>query len=395
MPVSKPSLLNHRNHFLKSVAPNEIRAFDDTFSQIPDIIKLTLGEPDFNVPAPIKEAVNHCVAADDSHYAPATGSSDLRTAAEHFLADRYHLNYRAKDEITITIGVTEGIYASLTALTNPGDRVLIPSPTFPLYASVAALNGAEPIFIDTSQTDFLLTPAALKKALARYGSNLTTLILNYPGNPTGAIYQPAQLQALADILKDTDITVIADEIYSELTYDQSHTSIASYLPEQTLILNGVSKSHAMTGYRIGFIAGPADLLQPVNLVHALSVTAASNPAMAGAAFALASEEGQQATLLMRKAYQNRRDYLLPKLRQLGFTVANPAGAFYLFAKIPVRFGDDDAAFAQLLAQEGKVTVIPGHTFGPGGKGYIRLSYATSMHQLQTAVARLTDFLNQH
>ncbi|WP_195318051.1 aminotransferase class I/II-fold pyridoxal phosphate-dependent enzyme [Weissella cibaria] len=380
------------NERLTQIQPNAIRAFDAQISDVADILKLTLGEPDFNVPPHIKQAAIDSILADDSHYAPAAGTQALREAAVHFLADRYNLQYDADSQVIVTLGATEGIYDTITAVVNPGDRVLIPAPNFPLYDPTVVLAGGVPTYVDTSATDFLLTPDQLQGAIDTYGDQLVAVVLNYPSNPTGATYTSEQLSALADVLRGTDITVIADEIYSELVYDGQHTSIAQYLPDQTLVLNGVSKSHAMTGYRIGFVVGPTKLIRAVGLIHQFAVTSASNPAMAGAAEALGTEAGRQDTLAMKAEYAARRDYLVKALRELGFAIPQPAGAFYVFAQIPDGLEQDDVAFSLALAQEGKVAVIPGSAFGIGGAGYIRLSYAASLADLQTAVARIAAFI---
>lgn len=380
------------NERLTQIQPNAIRAFDAQISDVADILKLTLGEPDFNVPTHIKQAAIDSILADDSHYAPAAGTQTLREAAVHFLAGRYNLQYDADSQVIVTLGATEGIYDTITAVVNPGDRVLIPAPNFPLYDPTVVLAGGVPTYVDTSATDFLLTPDQLQGAIDTYGDQLVAVVLNYPSNPTGATYTSEQLSALADVLRGTDITVIADEIYSELVYDGQHTSIAQYLPDQTLVLNGVSKSHAMTGYRIGFVVGPTKLIRAVGLIHQFAVTSASNPAMAGAAEALGTEAGRQDTLAMKAEYAARRDYLVKALRELGFAIPQPAGAFYVFAQIPDGLDQDDVAFSLALAQEGKVAVIPGSAFGIGGAGYIRLSYAASLADLQTAVARIAAFI---
>ena len=391
MPTMKPSLTTTFNANLTKVKPTNILVFDREVSAVPGIVKLTVGEPDFPVPAVAKQAAIQAIEADDSHYAPGTGSTTLRQAISHFLADRYDLHYHAANEIAVTIGATEAIYASLFALINPGDEVLIPTPTFPLYATMVEMLGGQAVTVPTAAPDFVLTPAQLKATLKAH-PKLKAIVLNYPANPTGVTYSAAQLKALATILAETNLIVISDEIYSELLYTGHHVSIAQFLPGQTLILNGASKAGAMTGYRIGFIAGPAELMQKVNMVHSIMITAPSDPAMAAAVPIFGSEAGQQATLEMKAAYQARRDFLTGALTKLGFEVATPNGAFYLFAKLPAAAGSDDVAFATRLAKEGRVATIPGSYFGAGGEGYLRLSYATSMANLELAVTRLTQFL---
>lgn len=391
MPTMKPSLTTTFNANLTKVKPTNILVFDREVSAVPGIVKLTVGEPDFPVPAVAKQAAIQAIEADDSHYAPGTGSTTLRQAISHFLADRYDLHYQAANEIAVTIGATEAIYASLFALINPGDEVLIPTPTFPLYATMVEMLGGQAVTVPTAAPDFVLTPAQLEATLKAH-PKLKAIVLNYPANPTGVTYSTAQLKALATILAETNLIVISDEIYSELLYTGHHVSIAQFLPGQTLILNGASKAGAMTGYRIGFIAGPAELMQKVNMVHSIMITAPSDPAMAAAVPIFGSEAGQQATLEMKAAYQARRDFLTGALTKLGFEVATPNGAFYLFAKLPAAAGSDDVAFATRLAKEGRVATIPGSYFGAGGEGYLRLSYATSMANLELAVTRLTQFL---
>lgn len=393
MPAVKPTIMKNLNKNFARLKPVGIREFDYKASAIPGIIKLTLGEPDFNVPEAMKAAAIQSIQDNDSHYAPGNGTVALRKAIAHFMADRYNLTYDPDSEIAVTIGATEGIYASLATVTNPGDEVLIATPTFPLYSAVTTLLGSNPVEINTSADGFVLTPDHLQQALAAH-PNAKALVLNYPSNPTGVTYTRDQIKALADTVKDTNLTVIADEIYAELVYNGHHTSIAEFIPGQTLVLNGASKSHAMTGYRIGFIAGPKELMGPVSATHAMMVTAASDPAMAAATAAFATPAGKEATLQMKAAYQKRRDFLVAALRKLGFEITTPNGAFYVFAKLPAKFGDDDVKFATALAEKGKVAVIPGAYFGAGGKGHLRISYATSLDNIKAAVDRIKHFVEE-
>lgn len=393
MPAVKPAIMKNLNKNFARLKPVGIRQFDYQASTIPGIIKLTLGEPDFNVPEAMKEAAIKSIQDNDSHYAPGNGTVALRKAIAHFMTARYNLTYDPDSEIAVTVGATEGIYASLTAITNPGDEVLIATPTFPLYSSVTTLLGSTPVEIDTSADNFVLTPARLKQVLKEH-PNAKGLVLNYPSNPTGVTYTHDQVKALAETIKDTNLVVIADEIYSELVYNGRHTSIAEFIPDQTLVLNGASKSHAMTGYRIGFIAGPKELMGPVSAAHAMMVTAASDPAMAAATAAFATDAGKVATQQMKAAYQERRDFLVTALRNLGFEITTPNGAFYVFAKLPAKFSTDDVKFATDLAQKGKVAVIPGSYFGAGGQGHLRISYATSLDNIKAAVERIKHFVEE-
>lgn len=389
-----PQLTGRLNSCLSKIAPNEILSFDARVSTIPDMVKLTLGEPDFDVPEAMKAAAVESIVTNDSHYAPVSGTPALREAISHFLKDRYNLSYDPAKEICVTCGATEAIYMSLKTFINPGDKILIPTPTFPLYASVTLLLGGEPVYINTKESGFVLTANQLETALTKHGDAIKAVVLNYPSNPTGATYTPEQLQAIATVLSDKPVAIIADEIYSELLYEGKHHSIAEYAPGQTLILNGASKSHAMTGYRIGFVAGPAALVGPVTLNHAFATTTLANSSMAAAACAFSTEEGKQATAQMRTQYQARRDYLAGALAEIGFESVSPTGAFYLFVKIPDFLEQDDEKFANELADEAKVALIAGRYFGPGGEGYLRLSYATSMEVLQEAVARIAAYVDK-
>ena len=393
MPATKKEILSRLNNNFAKLTPGGIREFDYQVSSIPGIIKLTLGEPDFNVPAAMKQAAIDSINANDSHYAPGNGTLALRQAIAHFMQDRYQLDYDPENEIAVTVGATEGIFASLSTIINPGDEIIIPTPTFPFYMAVTKILGGIPIEVDTSSDGFVLTPERLQNVLGEH-PNAKGLVLNYPSNPTGVTYTQDQIKALADTVKSTRLIVIADEIYSELVYGATHTSIANYIPEQTLILNGASKSHAMTGYRIGFIAGPQELMKSVSAIHAMLVTAASNPAMAAAVAAFDTDEGKTATQEMKEAYEQRRDFVVNSLQKLGFRLINPQGAFYIFAKIPAQYGNDDLKFATDLANEGKVAVIPGSFFGAGGQGYVRISYATSMDTLKQAMTNIAEFINK-
>lgn len=394
MPEVKQSILSSLNKRLDLVKPGAIRAFDNEISSIPDILKLTLGEPDFNVPNHIKQAAIDSINNDDSHYAASNGKIELRQAAADFLKDRYDLDYDAQEEIIATVGATEAIYTVLTSILNEGDKVLLPTPIFPLYIPITLIDGAEPVFMDTSANGFVLSPEMLKAAIAEHGDKIKAIVLNFPSNPTGVTYTAEEVQALADVLRDTNIIVISDEIYSELTYDAKHASMAKYLPEQTILLNGVSKSHAMTGYRIGFLAAPAPLVARLGLIHQFTITTATNSAMVAATEALSTAAGKQDTLDMKAEYQKRRDYVYDQMTQLGFTVPKPNGAFYIFAKIPAELSQDDVAFARDLAYKNKLALIPGSAFGPGGEGYVRISYAASMTTLQEAMKRLGEYIKE-
>jgi aminotransferase len=397
MPNTKPGLLQNLKHTYDDLQPNPIRVFDAEASKTPGVVKLTLGEPDFNVPQHIKQAAIDSINNDESHYGPSNGWPKLRQAATGFLKDRYDLDYDADTELVVTVGATEALHSCLDTVLNPGDKVLMPSPTFSLYDQLIRINGGIPVYINTEATGFVLTPEQLEAAIAEEGPSVKAILLNFPSNPTGVTYNKEQVDAIAAVVAKTDIIVISDEIYSELTYGSTHASFAKALPEQTLLINGVSKSHAMTGWRIGFIAGPANLMKRVALAHAFNVTVASNPAMAGATEALSTEAGREDSEAMKAEYIKRRDYVVGEMTKMGFSIPEPNGAFYVFAKIPEGCIQDDTEFCYDLLRKNKLAVIAGGGFGPGGEAHVRISYAASMDTLKEAMKRLAAYVaeNKH
>ncbi|MDC2806390.1 aminotransferase class I/II-fold pyridoxal phosphate-dependent enzyme [Leuconostoc suionicum] len=381
------------NDNLNKVKPSPIHSFDEKVSDIPNILKLTIGEPDFSVPQHIKDTALAAISADDSHYSVSAGKKILRQAASDFLNDRYGLDYDPAEEIITTVGATEGLYALLAAILNPDDKILIPTPAYPVYAEMTRINGGHPVFIDVSEDKFVLTPDHLREIIATE-DHIKAIIITNPSNPTGVTYTAEQLKDLADVVRETNILIISDEIYSELSYDAPHVSMASILPEQTIVVNGVSKSHAMTGYRIGILAGPAALMKKINMVHGFVIMTPSNPAMAAATEAFKSAESKDDTLWMKEQYKKRRDYLVEKMTKLGFEMATPSGAFYMFAKIPADLNQNDVEFAYDLVDRQQLAVVPGSGFGPGGAGYVRISYAASLDMLETAMNRLESYCEE-
>ncbi|MCW6146979.1 aminotransferase class I/II-fold pyridoxal phosphate-dependent enzyme [Lactiplantibacillus plantarum] len=389
MSINSETLVNHMNHEIAAIQPSDILAFNAEIANIPDIVRLTLGEPDFNTPEHVKQAAIESIEADESHYAPSNGTLALRTAAAEFLATKYDVHYDPASEVIITAGATGGIYTALTSILNPGDEVLIPTPIFPLYIAIVKLAGATPVFMDTSDNGFVLSPDQLQTALAAHPKT-KAVVLNFPSNPTGVTYRHDDLKALAAVLADQPIFVLSDEIYSELTYGEPHESIANYLPTQTILLNGVSKSHAMTGWRIGIMCAPKAITAQLGKIHQFTVTSTTTNAQAAATEAL--KNGLDDAQVMKREYQERRDYLYDALNDLGFQSAKPEGAFYLFSKIPAGLPQNSMAFCRELAHEARVALIPGSSFGPGGEGYVRISYAASMADLKTAVTRIRTYV---
>lgn len=378
------------NQVVEKIAVSDIRQFDAEVSKIPGIIKLTLGEPNFNTPEHIKEAAIQAIRDNHSHYTPNSGIPELRSATAAYYNEKFNLNYTPEQVIT-TIGATEGINASLQAILNPGDTVIVPTPVFPLYMPITMVNQGNFITVDTSEDGFILTPEKLRETIkAHPDKTFKAVVLVYPSNPTGVTYSADQLEALSVVLKEYGLWALCDEVYAELTYTGTHTSLSQFLPDQTIVITGLSKSHAMTGWRIGYIMGPVPFIHQVVKTHQYMVTSPTSASQYGALEAML--HGQDDCNIMKKEYLERRDYLGAELRRLGFEVASPDGAFYLFAKIPAQCGTDSWAFVRDLAVKAKVALIPGISFGPGGEGYVRFSYAASMADLEEVVRRLEAYL---
>ncbi|MGV3028456.1 pyridoxal phosphate-dependent aminotransferase [Streptococcus hyovaginalis] len=384
--------VSHRyNHNLDQLEVSLIRQFDQSISGIPGMLRMTLGEPDFPTPQHIKDAAKAAIDENKSYYTGMAGLLELRQAASDFVKEKYGLTYDPETEVLTTIGATEAISASLTAILEPGDRVLFPGPGFPIYEALTKMLGGEFIEIDTSKTAFVLTPEVLEEAILAQGDKLKAVILNTPTNPTGVVYTRQQIEALANVIRKYPIFVISDEVYSEITYtEEGHVSIGEYLPEQTIVINGLSKSHAMTGWRLGFIFANKALCQQLVKSHQYLVTSATTITQYAAIEAL--RNGKDDALPMRKKYRKRRDVIVEALIDLGFEVIRPDGAFYIWAKIPGEAGKDSYAFLEKLAHEKAVALIPGIAFGPYGEGYLRISYAASMEVIQEAMKRLREFM---
>lgn len=391
MPELSADLYGTVSHKLDALQPSGIREFNKEVSKIPGIIKLTLGEPDMATPEHVKQAAIRSIEEDDSHYAPQMGKPELLEAISDYIQNTRDVHYDPQTEIIATVGATEALDATLFAILNTGDKVVVPTPIFSLYFPLIEMTGATVVQVDTSADNFVLTPKKLEEVLEEEGKGVKAVILNYPSNPTGREYPQEVLAGLAEVIKKHHLYAIADEIYSELVYGVEHYSIATMIPERTIFISGLSKSHAMTGYRLGYVAAPAKIMANISKIHAFLVTTVTNNVQVAAAEALTN--GLNDPLEFRKIYQHRRDLLVAGLKKLGFEMLTPEGAFYLFAKIPAQFGTDDVAFAKQLAKEAKVGVTPGSAFGKGGDGYVRLSYASSDENLTEAIKRIGEFLD--
>ncbi|HHY6913008.1 TPA: pyridoxal phosphate-dependent aminotransferase [Streptococcus pneumoniae] len=381
------------NKQLDKIQVSLIRQFDQVISEIPGVLRLTLGEPDFTTPDHVKEAAKRAIDQNQSYYTGMSGLLTLRQAASDFVKEKYQLDYAPENEILVTIGATEALSATLTAILEEGDKVLLPAPAYPGYEPIVNLVGAEIVEIDTTENGFVLTPEMLEKAILEQGDKLKAVILNYPANPTGITYSREQLEALAAVLRKYEIFVVCDEVYSELTYTgEAHVSLGTMLIDQAIIINGLSKSHAMTGWRLGLIFAPAAFTAQLIKSHQYLVTAANTMAQHAAVEALTA--GKNDAEPMKKEYIQRRDYIIEKMTALGFEIIKPDGAFYIFAKIPAGYNQDSFAFLKDFAQKKAVAFIPGAAFGRYGECYVRLSYAASMETIKEAMKRLEEYMRE-
>ncbi|MFR0555264.1 pyridoxal phosphate-dependent aminotransferase [Loigolactobacillus coryniformis subsp. coryniformis] len=381
------------NQIVKKIAVSDIRQFDNEVSQVPGMVKLTLGEPDFNTPEHVKQAAIKAIEDNQSHYTPNPGIPALREAAAAYYNEKFNWHYQAENVIT-TVGATEGIAAALQAIVNPDDVVIIPTPIFPIYIPDTLLNHGQVVFIDTSADGFVLTPERLEATIKAQGDKVVkALVLNYPNNPTGVTYNHEELAGLAKVIAKYQLWVVSDEVYAELSYSEPHESLANFIPEQVIVVNGLSKSHAMTGWRVGFLLAPKAVTDEIIKSHQYMVTAPVTLVQYAALEAMTN--GKEDSQVMAKQYVERRDYLIKSLEPLGFEMARPDGAFYLFAKIPANCPQDSWTFVRELAKTQKLALIPGISFGAGGEGYVRISYAASMENLHKAVERLTAFVQVH
>lgn len=391
MPKLANDLSLTKNTRLNSLGPSKIRAFDEKASQIPGIIKLTIGEPDLNTPDHVKNAAIADIEANDSHYAPQAGKLELLDAISKYLERSLDVKYDPKTEICVTVGATGALNDVFMSILNPGDKILVPTPVWALYFQLIKLTGAIPVQIDTSKDGFILTPEHLKSVLQNEGKGAKAIILTDPSNPTGRVYPETTLKALAEVITEYHLFSVTDEIYGELVYDNNvHHSLSQYIPERNILISGLSKAYAMTGWRLGYIAAPADIMKTIQKVNAFLVTSVTDNVQAAAIEAL--NNGQADPLESRKIYEDRLKFMKAGLEKLGFEMSTPQGAFYIFAKIPDSFGTDDEAFANELATKAKVGVTPGRYFGQGGQGYVRMSYASSTEQLKEALKRIAKFV---
>lgn len=375
---------------VKEIEISGIRRFFNLVTQYPEAIQLTIGQPDFPTPAHIKQAAKQALDSDLTSYTPNAGIPDLCRAATQFIEQKYGLLYQPETEVLTTVGASQAIDITLRTILEPGTEVILPGPVYPGYEPIIRLCGAVPVYVDTTDTDFKMTAERLKEKLTE---NTRCVILPYPSNPTGCVLTTAELEELAEVLKERDVFVLSDEIYSELVYEQKHASIASIpeMREKTIVINGLSKSHSMTGWRIGFAFAPEYLIRQMLKVHQYNVTCANSIAQYAAIEALTV--GIDDALAMRQEYESRRDYVYERLRGMGIHIVQPQGAFYLFPSIH-RFGLSSNDFALRLLEEEGLALVPGDAFSAYGEGFVRISYAYAREVLEEGCNRLERFIQR-
>ncbi|WP_026574623.1 aminotransferase A [Bacillus sp. UNC438CL73TsuS30] len=373
---------------VKNIKISAIREIGNKVANDPSIINFTIGQPDFVTPDSILEAGKRAIEAWKTGYTHNSGVPELRQAASDFVKRRYQLNYRPEDEILITMGASEALDIAFRTILEPGDEVILPAPIYPGYEPLIRMCFAKPVFVDTRNNNYKISAKLIEENITE---KTKCVVLPYPSNPTGAILNAQELEEITNLLKDKDLFIISDEIYSELTYGLKHISIASFpeMKEKCIVINGLSKSHAMTGWRIGYTLAPAYITDEMFKVHAYNCVCASSVSQYAAIEALHHDLPEVEE--MRQAYEKRRNYVYQRITDMGLETIKPDGAFYLFVSIE-KTGLSSNEFIHQLVDEAKVAVIPGYGFSEYGEGYIRISYACSMEMLEEGMNRMKRFV---
>jgi aminotransferase len=372
--------------------PSGIRKFFDIVATMDDVISLGIGEPDFVTPAPILQAGIDALEQGETHYTSNAGILELREALAEHLNKRYDLDYNPLSELVVTVGVSEALYLALNAVIEPGDEVIIPTPCFVSYQAEVILAGGVPVELPSRvEDDFQLDPEKLAAAVT---PKTKAILIGYPNNPTGAVATRQVLKEVGRVAEQHDLVVISDEIYDRLVYDFEHVSFASLpgMKSRTITLGGFSKDYAMTGWRVGYAAAPAGLLQGLLRIHQYTIMSAPTASQLAALAAL--QNGDDHVEAMRLEYNRRRELIVNGLNDLGMATFEPRGAFYAFPSVRVS-GMDDESFAQKLLDEESVAVVPGSAFGAGGEGFVRCSYATAYEEIEEALRRMKRFVQRH
>jgi aminotransferase len=375
-----------------SLRPSGIRKFFDIVATMKDVISLGIGEPDFVTPPPIIEAGIRALNSGETHYTSNAGIFELRQAVAEYIQRTYGVSYDPTGEVIITVGVSEALYLAMTALLNPGEEVIVPTPCFVSYQAEVILAGGVPVELPTYvQNGFQVTPDDLRAAIT---PRTKAILLGYPNNPTGAVYTREVLEDIARIAEEHDLVVISDELYDQLVYGVQHVCFPSLpgMRQRTVLLGGFSKNYAMTGWRAGFACGPEEIIKGLVRIHQYTIMSA--PTMSQMAALEALKNGHEYVIKMRDEYDRRRKLIVNGLNSLGLPTFEPKGAFYAFPNITVT-GMDDETFAQKLLEEEKVACVPGSSFGAGGEGFVRCSYATAYEKIEEALRRMERFMQRH
>ncbi|MBS7240066.1 MAG: aminotransferase class I/II-fold pyridoxal phosphate-dependent enzyme [Acetatifactor sp.] len=374
-----------------AIKPSGIRKFFDIVSEMKDAISLGVGEPDFDTPWHVRDEGIYSLEKGRTFYTSNSGLKELRQEICRYLHRKQGLTYDPLTQVLITVGGSEAIDIGLRAMINPGDEVLIPQPSYVSYEPCAVLAGATPVMINLkAENEFRLTAKELEEAIT---DKTKILILPFPNNPTGAIMERGDLEAIAEVILKHDLFVMSDEIYSELTYTDKHVSIAELpgMQERTVLINGFSKAYAMTGWRLGYACGPKEIIRQMTKIHQFAIMCAPTTSQYAAVEAL--KNGDDDIVHMRTAYNQRRRYLMHAFREMGLECFEPYGAFYVFPCIK-EFGMTSEEFATRLLEEEKVAVVPGTAFGDCGEGFLRISYAYSLEKLKLAMGRIEKFITR-
>lgn len=376
------------NPRVQQIEPSGIRKIANLLTHYPDAINLTIGQPDFPTPDRVKQAAQQAITDNQTGYSHNAGLLELRQAASTFFANKYGFTYDPQTEVIVTTGASEAMDVAFRTILEVGDEVIIPVPSYTGYEPLVTLAGARPVYLDTTKTGFIPDPEQIKRLIT---PNTKAIVFNYPSNPTGVTIPRATMDTLVAMLANHDIFIVSDEIYSENTFEGEHRSFAQYpeLKDKLFLIHGLSKSHSMTGWRIGFLCAAAQWTTQAAKVHAYNTICASVPSQHAAICALT--ECQQTPAAMNKEYILRRDYMYTRLQAMGLPSVKPTGAFYIFPSIKIANMTADQ-FAHALLDEARVAVVPGTAFTSYGEGYIRISYAYAFDQLEIAMDRLEKWL---
>lgn len=377
------------NPKVKDIEISGIRKFFNMVADTPNMISLTIGQPDFPTPPHVKAAAKKAIDENFTSYTHNAGTIALRTAAAEFYQAKYQMSYSPESEVIITAGASEAIDITLRTILEEGTEVILPGPVYPGYEPIVHLCGAIPVYADIRENHFRMTATVIKKYITE---RTRCIILPYPSNPTGVSLTKEELKEIAELIIDRDIFILADEIYSELSFEQEHVSIAQYAKEKTIIINGLSKSHSMTGWRIGMVFAPENIAKHILKVHQYNVTCASSISQMAALEALTV--GIDDAIPMKKEYKKRRDFVYERLVEMNLEVVKPDGGFYFFVKNP-KTSLNSFDFALSLVEQVGLAVVPGSAFSEYGEGYFRISYAYSQETLEEALNRLNTYLENH